>query len=78
MNCQINWGIYILMIGLTGLAFIFRLLWVWKFDARDLDIRDLFFSLLVSIAWPLTYMLLLWTYIDENMSGTLLKGKKPK
>ena len=68
--------VYILMMNLTYFIFIVRLLYLWKFKARDLTITDLILSTVVSIVWPLTWLLIAWTYIDKNISGTILKGKQ--
>jgi len=68
--------IYIIGVIITFLGFVSRLLYLWKYSAQDLQLTDILFSIIVSISWLLTWLLLLWVYIDENMNGTLLKGKK--
>lgn len=68
--------IYSLLAGLIGILFINRLIYLCYTNNRDITYADLSFTVLVSLVWPITVILLIWVAIDENMTGTLMKGKK--
>lgn len=72
--------IYIAMIILTGLYLTIRVLYLWKYETRDVELIDLILICILAIVWWITIFLILGKFIVTKVptikfSTVILKGK---